>query len=1308
VRRWGNYDATNAGDCDDTNANVAPGKAEVCGDGVDNDCDGSQNDLNATSCSSFYTDVDKDGYGTGSAQCRCFAEGTVIATAAGDCNDADANINPGYVEVCDGQDNNCNASSPVVDVSITSTTNSNSLNNFVAQTFKPTTNGTFASFTVRLIGATAAKTITPTLYKGGSPVSGGTKMEDLPTFNVAANAAGATYVINSVAQPSFATGETWTLVLKNNVAGGGATWSRSNVATTYTDGSGYYSTTTESGSYTTVAGDFYLVVTVNPSGGSVDENCNVDGDLYCNSARPTVGTPAVCTGGGGDCNDADAAIFPGATEKCDNLDNNCSASTDEGCDSDGDGHCDNAMVSVGTPTVCTSGQADCNDNDKNIYPGKAELCDNLDNNCSGASDEGCDVDNDNYCTSAMTTVGAPTTCTGGGNDCADNNAAINPGVVDGCDGIDNNCAAGIDESCRDTDGDGYCNGTAAVSAGCPNGGGDCNDSNNQVYPGRTETCATTYDDNCNGLTNEVAATNCVPWYEDNDTDGYGGPLSACQCAQSANYKVTVGGDCNDTDNKVNAGSLEICDGKDNDCVAGADNGCDNDADGYCDSAMIITSNAQCNNTAKPGAGQTKSGDDCNDTLATVNFGAAEACDNVDNNCNGVVDDGCDDDNDNYCETGKTITGTPATCSAGGGDCNDDVTSVKPGPVTTENCSTAFDDNCDGGLDGLNAIGCTKYYFDNDGDGYGTAAFECRCAVNGKYNATQSGDCNDNDATQNSVSLAEICDGKDNNCNGTIDENCDKDQDGYCDALLTVTSKYACANTTLKVAAPFVGDDCDDGNNKARPGLAEMCDNVDNNCTGGTDEGCDDDNDNYCDSAFITVGAPTTCTAGGGDCNDANNGIRPNAAEQCNNGVDDNCNQLQDEQNASGCTSFFFDNDQDGYGAGAASCFCGATGKFNRTNNSDCNDNCFTCNPGSAERCDALDNNCNSSIDEGCNTDGDLYCTSAMVTVGNPGVCSKGGGDCNDADGSIFPGALERCNRNVSNQPVDDNCNGLMDEGASATCVVAQADQTACISGTCVIQSCSDGYYDLNGGYSDGCECNARAGDAYEPNETCQTAKQLNGYLADVGAAPLYYTGKIVYGDDHDWFSFYAVDNPDGNGGCDRFSVRIRMTVNPGGLAFEVSRNDCTHGQPTDWCCADTDFSWFTWHKNYQAPDGAWWNSVYSEYGECPCWTDTAHDTQPYYNISGNPYGVYQRSAWGGTGGQESPLNNINAVWGQLAGWSTNGSIAYGWDRTRCRNSTGYYYIHVYRQSGGPTCANYQIEISNGYFGSTGAIGRSGW
>ena len=109
--------------------------------------------------------------------------------------------------------------------------------------------------------------------------------------------------------------------------------------------------------------------------------------------------------------------------------------------------------------------------------------------------------------------------------------------------------------------------------------------------------------------------------------------------------------------------------------------------------------------------------------ATSNPGQTEVCDNLDNNCNLTVDEGCDDDKDMFCDGNMTVVGTPAACPSGNGDCNDNVATIKPGPTTIENCSTTADDNCDGALDGLNAIGCVNYYMDADGDGF-TAAVDC--------------------------------------------------------------------------------------------------------------------------------------------------------------------------------------------------------------------------------------------------------------------------------------------------------------------------------------------------------------------------------------------------------------------------------------------------------------------------------------------------------------------------------------------------------------------------------------------------------
>lgn len=147
--------------------------------------------------------------------------------------------------------------------------------------------------------------------------------------------------------------------------------------------------------------------------------------------------------------------------------------------------------------------SDCNDNDPAIHPGAVELCDNIDNNCDGISDEGFDdTDNDGY-----------KTCTG---DCDDNNPSVHPGAVEvPYDGIDQDCS-GADLT--DVDGDGY----DSTSAG----GGDCNDNNGLLNPA-------TY------------------WYADSDSDGYGNPsLSLQQCIQPAGY-VLNSNDCNDNDTNLN-------------------------------------------------------------------------------------------------------------------------------------------------------------------------------------------------------------------------------------------------------------------------------------------------------------------------------------------------------------------------------------------------------------------------------------------------------------------------------------------------------------------------------------------------------------------------------------------------------------------------------------------------------------------------------------------------------------------------------------------------------------------------------------
>jgi hypothetical protein len=97
-------------DCNDADASISPGDTETCATvGVDDDCDGSSNDLNATGCSAWYSDGDTDGYGGSSYVCACTTYGVYTYATSTDCNDGDAAISPGDLERCatTGVDDDC-------------------------------------------------------------------------------------------------------------------------------------------------------------------------------------------------------------------------------------------------------------------------------------------------------------------------------------------------------------------------------------------------------------------------------------------------------------------------------------------------------------------------------------------------------------------------------------------------------------------------------------------------------------------------------------------------------------------------------------------------------------------------------------------------------------------------------------------------------------------------------------------------------------------------------------------------------------------------------------------------------------------------------------------------------------------------------------------------------------------------------------------------------------------------------------------------------------------------------------------------
>ncbi|MCB9743306.1 MAG: putative metal-binding motif-containing protein [Alphaproteobacteria bacterium] len=325
-----------------------------------------------------------------------------------------------------------------------------------------------------------------------------------------------------------------------------------------------------------------------------------DNDQTVEACEPPEGYGVV----GNDCDDGEANAYPGAEEICDGIDNNCDGEIDEEvgatyyADTDGDGYGDpeTAVVACSQPTGYTTNADDCDDNNVYAYPGASEQCDEADNDCDAAVDEGVtttywiDLDADGFgdTDSSIEACSQPTGYADVDGDCDDGEALANPDETEVCDSIDNNCDGTVDEDTAadastwyaDSDGDTY--GDAATSMqSCSQPSGyvadntDCDDSELQSFPGNTEVCDS-IDNNCDGNVDEDSAADAGTWYADSDGDTYGDASVTTQsCVQPSGY-VTDSSDCDDADGTSYPGGTEVCDNADNDCNGSVD---DNPTDG---------------------------------------------------------------------------------------------------------------------------------------------------------------------------------------------------------------------------------------------------------------------------------------------------------------------------------------------------------------------------------------------------------------------------------------------------------------------------------------------------------------------------------------------------------------------------------------------------------------------------------------------------------------------------------------------------------------------------------------------------------
>ena len=229
-------------------------------------------------------------------------------------------------------------------------------------------------------------------------------------------------------------------------------------------------------------------ITITPSLYYADQ----DGDGFGNLSMDTLlcNAPAGYVSNSTDCNDNDALVNPNTVWYQD-------------LDNDQVGNTAVSQVSCTQPAGYVLTDGDCNDNDASITAPTMYYS---------------DIDQDGFGDDATGTLfcQAPVNLIPIGGDCDDNNNAINPNATEICDGLDNNCDGQEDEGLTflnyyfDGDSDGYGIGNPTVScspiAGYATQTGDCDDSNNSVYPGATDTEGNGIDENCDGIDGVVSVT----------------------------------------------------------------------------------------------------------------------------------------------------------------------------------------------------------------------------------------------------------------------------------------------------------------------------------------------------------------------------------------------------------------------------------------------------------------------------------------------------------------------------------------------------------------------------------------------------------------------------------------------------------------------------------------------------------------------------------------------------------------------------------------------------------------------------------
>ncbi|MBM4319036.1 MAG: hypothetical protein FJ125_03535, partial [Deltaproteobacteria bacterium] len=408
-------------------------------------------------------------------------------------------------------------------------------------------------------------------------------------------------------------------------------------------------------------------------------------------------------------------------------------------------------------------------------------------------------------------------------------------------------------------------------------------------------------------------------------------------------------------------------------------------------------------------------------------GAEDACDRLDNDCNGQVDDvarlqgscECINDETRICgsDVGECSTGIQRCLRGEWDSCEDEQLPV------AELCN-GLDDDCDGRVDEQDPADLQPL---TPPQGLCLARGVCAgtiptCAGGAGWTCIYPVE------QYESGELETSCDGLDNSCDGALDN---RGPGLECACLDGQTQACGSAVGLCRLGSQSCAGGCwgeclgaiwPERERCFAPGLPGQPNGQDEDCDGLVDEDDaedvlvwyrDNERDGYGDARVSRLActdpsdASTRFVSSSTDCNDAVNTTHPAASEFCD-GVDNNCNGAIDE----GVTrTYYLDADGDGHGnAQATTQACSVPAGYVR-DNSDCNDGNRAVNPGATELCDRVDNNCRGGTDEGCACiNGDT-----RTCGSNVGVCRQGTETCN------INGAWSACTGGV--QPSNEVCDG---------------------------------------------------------------------------------------------------------------------------------------------------------------------------------------------------------------------------------------------------------------------------------------------